>query len=150
MLTERLEILKNYKKKRDSKYNELKNEYKKQFETYVPYIQEILYLDDYMKANEIPSHTDNDKRIVYFVSNSILRHDSKKELRMCVNRPYLKGIYFCIDEWGKYYLSYGNKETRKIERVQDEVQFLEMFLTNFPRYKDNFFDYVDKFERKEP
>lgn len=138
----RLEILKNYVKRRDEKTQKTLSELLMEFEEHRYTVKEIISLNKFIEEHKIPAYEYNISKLVMFWFD---KHNNF--LVMKSNRPLFKDMLFIVNENGHYDItdSVGFKK----KDVPDEtlVEFLAMFNLYYPKYRDEFFAHVDKFER---
>lgn len=143
----RLQILKDYVEQREEKKRLNLVVYQTYFKDLIPDIKEVIELHTFMYQHQLPHFVDNDNPNRHKVIFNYIGTTHIIEMRR-FTPAYCQDYKFHINEKGEYTLLDFDGDTIKLT-PDAEIENLQIFCEEFPKYRDRFFKYVESFQMKE-
>lgn len=140
---DRLQILKDYVEQREEK----KIVYQTYFKDFIPDIKEVIELHTFMYRHKLPPFVDDNNPNRHKVMFDYIGTYHIIEMKR-FTPAYCQDYKFHINEKGEYTLIDLDGDTIKLT-PDAEIENLQVFCEEFPKYRDRFFEYVESFQTKE-
>lgn len=144
---DRLQILKDYVEQREEKKRLNLIVYQTYFKDFIPDIKEVIELHTFMYHHKLPHFVDDNNPNRHKVVFNYIGTFHIIEMRR-FTPAYCQDYKFRINEKGEYTLIDLDGDTIKLTH-DAEIDNLQVFCEEFPKYRDRFFEYVESFQTKE-
>lgn len=144
-MSDRLNILKHYVKRRDEAHKQTFKEILEEFENHRYSVKELIVLNKFMKDHMIPSYDFSSVKHTQLVSFGFDNNNNFFVMRL--NKPWAFPLLFCIDDNGQYNFMEGSGFKRIVSK-ETEIEFLKAFNRYYPQVRDDFYKHIDSFEQK--
>lgn len=144
---DRLQILKDYVEQREEKKRLNLMVYQTYFKDFIQDIKEVIELHTFMYHHKLPHFVDDNNPNRHKVIFNYIGIYHIIEMRR-FTPAYCQDYKFHINEKGEYTLIDLDGDTIKLT-PDAEIENLQVFCEEFPKYRDRFFEYVESFQTKE-
>ena len=144
---DRLQILKDYVEQRERKKRLNLIVYQTYFKDFIPDIKEVIELHTFMYRHKLPPFVDDKNPNRHKVMFDYIGTYHIIEMKR-FTPAYCQDYKFHINEKGEYTLIDLDGDTIKLT-PDAEIENLQVFCEEFPKYRDRFFEYVESFQTKE-